>query len=55
MLQLLKEDLEVIPILGLSLQITHPVQERLATPPGSMSPTLSSGVGSFMSKNQIYN
>ena len=24
----------------LSLQITHPAQERLATPPGSTSPTL---------------
>ena len=26
--------------LSVSLQITHPAQERLATPPGSKSPTL---------------
>ena len=26
--------------LRVSLQITHPAQERLTTPPGSMSPTL---------------
>ena len=41
-LRLLKEDHEVITPLhkDLSLQVTHPAQERLATPPGSMSPTL---------------
>ena len=41
---------------GLFLQITHPAQERLDTPPGSTSPTLfeKCGVCSFMSlKNQI--
>ena len=39
----------------LSLQITHPAQERLATPPGSTSPLFSnSGVGSFtFHKNRI--
>ena len=36
------------------LQITHPGQERLAKPLGSMSPNSNSGVGSFTSpKDQI--
>ena len=36
------------------LQITHPGQERLATPLGSTSPNSNSGVGSFTSpKDQI--
>ena len=41
--------------LSVSLQITHPAQGRLATPPGSTSPTLlNSDVGYFTShKNQI--
>ena len=37
----MKNDHEVIPILrSLLADITHPAQERLATPPRSMSPTL---------------
>ena len=51
----LKEGQEVIHILDLSLQITHQSQERLATPPGSMSLTLLEQWCGFSTshKNQI--
>ena len=50
----LKEDHEVIPILTSLHTLTHPTQERLATPPGSTSLLfLKSGLSSFTSHKNL--